>query len=112
DLAVIADLVAEPEEGVLDLTAGLRDRVQVAERQRVAGERDVDDVLGERALELGALELGASGLDRLLEPVAQGVERHPGLAVADAAKGLGELALAAEVADARLLELVGARRAR
>ena len=27
DLAVVADLVAEPEEGVLDLTARLRDRV-------------------------------------------------------------------------------------
>src|SRR5438045_3751396 len=61
---------------------------------------------------LGALELGAAGLDGPLERGTQGVQGHPGLAVADAAQGLGELALPAEVADARLLELVGARRAR
>ena len=60
DLAVVADLVAEPEERVLDLAPGLRDRVQVAERQLLAGERDVDDVLGKAPLELGALELRAS----------------------------------------------------
>src|SRR5204862_2115916 len=73
---------------------------------------DVDDVLGERALELGVLEVGSAGLDCLFEPGAQGVQGHPGLAVADAAERLGEVAFAAEVADARLLELVGARRAR
>ena len=57
DLAVVADLVAEAEEGVLDLPPRLGDRVQVPERKLVAGQRDVDDVLGQRAVELGALEL-------------------------------------------------------
>src|SRR3954462_4051311 len=112
DLAVVPDLVAEPEEGVLDLTPGLRDRVEVPERQRVAREGDVDDVFGQRALELGALEGFAPLRERRLEPVAQRVERHPGLAVAHGAQRLGQLALAAEVADARLLQLGGARRAR
>ena len=109
DLAVVADLVAEAEEGVLDLPPRLRDRVQVAERERVAGERDVDDVLGERTVELSALELCAAGLERGLEPVADAVQRHAALAVADRAQRLRELALAAEVADARLLELGGRR---
>ena len=107
DLAVVADLVAEAEEGVLDLPPRLRDRVQVPERKLVAGQRDVDDLLGQRAVELGALELLAPRRQRGLEPVAQRVERHPGLAVAHGAQGLRELALAAEVADARLLELGG-----
>src|SRR5439155_12433693 len=39
DLAVVPDLVAEPEEGFLDLAPRLRDRVQVAERELVSGER-------------------------------------------------------------------------
>ena len=72
DLAVVADLVAEAEEGVLDLAPRLRERVQVAEREPFAGERDVDDVLGQRAVELGSLEGGLAsgdgGLDRLAQP--------------------------------------------
>ena len=109
DLAVVADLVAEAEEGVLDLAPRLRDRVQVPERERVAGEGDVDDLLGERTVELRALELCAASLERALEPVADAVQRHPALAIADLAESLRELALAAEVADARLLELGGGR---
>ena len=50
DLAVVTDLVAEAEEGVLDLAPRVGERVQVAEREPFAGERDVDDVLGERAV--------------------------------------------------------------
>ena len=76
DLAVVADLVAEPEEGVLDLAPGLGDRVQVAEREPLAGERDVDDVLGQRAVELGALERGLAGGDRGFDRLAGRVERH------------------------------------
>ena len=71
DLAVVAHLVAEPDEGVLDLATGLRDRVQVAERELVAGEGDVDDVLGRAPLELCALErlapLRDGGLERCRE---------------------------------------------
>ena len=55
DLAVVSDLVAEPDERVLDLAAGLRDRMEVAEGKLLARERDVDDVLRQGALELGAL---------------------------------------------------------
>ena len=76
DLAIVADLVAEAEEGVLDLAPRLRDRVQVPERERVAGEGDVDDLLGERTVELRALELRAASLERALEPVADAVQRH------------------------------------
>ena len=53
------DLVAEAEEDVLDLAADLRDRVQVAERQLLARERDVDHLLAQPPVELGALELVA-----------------------------------------------------
>ena len=52
DLAVVAHLVAEAEERVLDGAADLRDRVQVAERELLAGERDVDHLVAEAALEL------------------------------------------------------------
>ena len=44
DLAAVEDLVAEPEEDVLDLAADLRDQVQVAARELLAGQRDVDDL--------------------------------------------------------------------
>ena len=52
-----------------------------------------------------ALDRRLALLDGRLEPLADAVQQHPALAVADAAQGLGELALAAEEADARLVEL-------
>ena len=113
DLAVVADLVAEAEEGVLDLAASLRDRVQVAERELLAGQRDVDDLLGQacgRARRARAR--CARSATALSSALAERVQRHPRLAVAHPAQGLRELALAPEVADARLLELVDARGAR
>ena len=109
DLAVVAHLVAEAEECVLDLAARLGDRVQVAERERVAGERHVDDVLGQRAVELDPLELRLAGRDRLLDRLARRVQGHARLAVAHLAERELEVARAAEVADAQLLELVGGR---
>jgi hypothetical protein len=63
----VADFVAEAEECVLDLAARLGDRVQVPEWERVAGARHVDDVLGQRAVELDPLELRVAGRDRLLD---------------------------------------------
>src|SRR5207244_9060763 len=104
-LAVFADLVAQAEERVLDLAPRLRDRVEVPERELVAGPGDVDDILGEGTVELGSLELGAAPFERFLQPVAEGVENHAALAVADGAQALGELAPAAEEADAGALEL-------
>ena len=73
------------------------------------GERHVDDVLGQRAVELGALELRLAGRDRLLDRLARGVQGHARLAVAHLAERELEVARAAEVADAQLLELVGGR---
>ena len=46
DLAVVDDLVAEPEEGVLDDPARQRRRMERARGALLAGQRDVDDVLG------------------------------------------------------------------
>src|SRR4029450_13466265 len=106
---MVADLVAEAEERVFDLAPRLRDRVQVPKRQLLAGQRDVDDLLGEGPVELGALELSAARLERGLERRPQRVQRHAGLAVADTAQRLREVALAAEVADTRAVERGGRR---
>ena len=52
DLRVVVDLVAHAEEHVLDLALHLRDRVQLPERQLLARERDVDELLRSAPLEL------------------------------------------------------------
>ena len=50
DLPVVPDLVAEPEERVLDRSPDLGDQVQLAERRRLAGERHVEvDILDDVA---------------------------------------------------------------
>ena len=64
---------------------------------------------GEPAVELRALERRLPRVDRRLEPLAERVQRHPGLAVAHLAQRELELALAAEVVDPRLLDLVDRR---
>ena len=104
DLAVVADLVAEAEEGVLDLPPRLRDRVQVAERERLARQRDVDtsSVSRRSSAARSSLLCGASTRPRAGRGA---VQRHAGLAVADCAQRLRELALAAEVAHARVVQL-------
>ena len=111
DLAAVDDLVAEAEEDVLDVAAHLRRRVERAAPPRaqrpeqLGGQRDVDPLGRELRVELGALELGLSRLDGLLDRLARGVERHAGLAVADVAERELQLALAPEVVDARVVEL-------
>ena len=80
DLAAVDDLVAQPEEDVLDLTTDLRDQVQVAARSRCARERDVRDLLSQPAIELGSLQLRLAVGDRPLELLAKAVERRAGLA--------------------------------
>ncbi len=85
DLAVVADVVAEPDERILDLAPGLSDRVQLAERLPRARERDVDDFLGQGAVELGAGELRLAARHGLLDRLAGSVQGHTGLAVADLA---------------------------
>ena len=106
DLAAVVDLVAHPEEDVLDPAAQLGDQVQAAAAKRLAGQRRVErlSVLLCRGRELG-LALRECRLDRR----SRGVQRHPGLPVAHLAQRQLQLALAAEVADAQLLERVGVR---
>src|SRR6266516_230718 len=110
DLRVVPDLVAEAEERVLDDAADLGDRVQMADRQVLAGQRDVDNLVAEAAVELLVLEQLLALGDGGLEALADAIQEHAGLSVADAAERLGELALAAQVADARVIELHGAAR--
>src|SRR5262249_34738213 len=105
DLAVVPDLIAEAEEGVLDLSPRLRDRVEMPDRELVPGPRDVDRVAAECPVELRTLELGAAAFDPRLQPLAKAVERHAGLPVSTPSQRLGELAPAAEVADTRVFEL-------
>ena len=76
DLGPVEDLVAEPDEDVLDLAADLGDQVEVAARDGVTGEGDVDLLLGERAVELAGAQLlarpGGRLLERRLRPVQLG----------------------------------------
>ena len=115
DLGTLDAREPEAEEDVLDLAPGLGDEVQSADRLgRLAGERDVDPVAGEARVELAGLELARALLDELLERLAGLVGGAPdgaallGRQLGDAAQQVRQLGLAAEVADAELLE----RRAR
>ena len=109
DLAVVANLVPEPEERVLDRATDLRDRVQMADGQLLARQRDVDHLLAQAAVELLVRERPLAFADGALEPLADPVQEHAAVAIADPPQRLGELALAAEVADARIIELGGGR---
>ncbi len=95
DLAVVAHLVAEPEERVLDHAPHLGDRVEMPERQLLARQRHVDDLVAQPPVELLAAEPVAALGDRRLEPLADPVQQHAALAVAHAAQRLGELATCA-----------------
>ena len=112
DLAVVDDLVPEPEECVLDEPADVGRGMERSDRPLVAGERDVDALLPQPAVELGPLERMPSRLDLCLQALADGVQEHSGLAVADVAQRLRQVALTPQVADARVLQLGQGRRAR
>ena len=112
DLAAVDDLVAEPEEDVLHLAPDLGDQVQVASLPSLARQRDVRDFLGQAPVEVGALQLGLALGHRVLEGLAQIVEDAAGLGVPDLTERLLQLALPAEVADARVVQLVEGRSAR
>ena len=73
DLAVVAHLVAEAEERVLDHPPHLGDRMQMAERQLPAWEGDVDHLVAEATLELQVGEQALTRLDRRLELLADAV---------------------------------------
>ena len=108
-LAAVDDPVAEPEEDVLDLAPDLGDQVQPAAGVAAGGQRDVDALGRQPRIELRPRQLGLAGVDRGLEPLAHGVQRHPGLAVAHLAQRLLDRALAAQVLDPDGLDL-GRRR--
>ena len=80
--------------------------------RRVAADRErhVDALRRQPLVELGTGELGVARVDRRLEPLAHGVQRHAGLAVAHLAQRLLERALAPEVLDADGLDLGGRAR--
>ena len=108
DLPVVAHLPAEAEERVLDGAAHLGDRMEVTERQLLAGEGDVDDLLAEPPVELLALERLLARGDRLLEPrrgSRSAACRSRGR-VPRAARGRAG-AFAPEIGDPHLLELGG-----
>src|SRR5262249_40407117 len=67
-----------------------------------SGQRDVQRLV--ELPQLGALELALARRERRFEPFARGVERHPALAVADAAQRPLQLALATEVVNPRVVE--------
>ena len=106
DLAVVAHLKAEAEEGVLDHPPHLGDRVQVADRERLAGERDVDDLVPQAPVELSRCEQlprAAAAADS--SPSRTPFSRIPLSRSRTGAQRLSELRLAAEHADAHGLEL-------
>ncbi len=79
--------------------------MEVAARVRRARERDVDLVLGDRPVELRALERRLPRGDGLLDGLAGGIQRHARLAVADLAQRELQRALPSQVRDARVVEL-------
>ena len=103
DLTAVVDRVAHAEEHVLDLAPELGDQVDAAAEDRLSGQGRVERlevVLGR------ARELAFALLQRLLDPGARSVQRHPRLAVAHLAQCKLERALAPEVENAELLERV------
>ncbi len=62
---------AEPEEDVFELAHRLGEHVQASDRlRRASGQRHVDALAREAALELGAAQLHRPLLDQRLEPAA------------------------------------------
>jgi hypothetical protein len=106
DLAVVADLVAQPEERVLDEPADLSRRVQLSDGDLVARDGDVERVVGEPAVELRPFELALTVFECLLQPHPDGIERHPSLTVPHLAERRLQLALAAQGSRVRRCQLV------
>ncbi len=109
DLAIVAHVIAEPDERVFHDPPDLRYRVQPSTRRVLAGKGDVDALLDEPPVQLGPLERGSARGDGRLEPLAHAVQQHSRLPVADLAQGLLELTPAAEEANACRVELVERR---
>jgi hypothetical protein len=114
DLGTLDDREAETDADVLHAPADLRDEMQMSDRhRRVARERDVQAVLDQPAIELRGRQLRRPLLEQPLERLAHlvGLLAHRpallGRQLADRAQRLGQLRLAAEVANPQLLQLGG-----
>src|SRR5580765_1299262 len=83
DLGAVDDLVAQPEEDVLDLADDLRQRMEAPAAEPRARQRDVERLV--EARELGAPELVLPCGDRGFDALARRIEGLAGVAVADAA---------------------------
>src|SRR6476646_872932 len=105
DLVAVPDLVAHPQEDVLDLAADLRQQMQATAFDGRARNRDVETRL-RSALVRQARQLGLARGHRLIELRADAVQEHPALPIPDAAQCLRELRLAAEVLHACIVELL------
>ena len=101
-----SDLVAQPEERVLDARGGPGSRVQPSDGDLVARDGDVERVVGEPAVELRPLELAFAVLECLLQAHPDGIERHPCLTVPHLAERRLQLALAAQGSRVRRCQLV------
>ncbi len=106
DLAAVDDAVPEAEEDVLHLPPDLGDQVQPPARIATGRERHVGALGRQPGVELRPRELLLATVDGRLEPLADGVQRHSGLAVAHLAERLLDRALAPQVLDANRLDLV------
>src|SRR4029453_6437609 len=83
DLLVVANVVAEAQEGVLDGRADLRDRGAVAAGGGLAGETPFERFPRQRAIELGALQRFVPAVERRLDRLARRIQCHAALTVAD-----------------------------
>ena len=117
DLRALDDLVAEPDEDVLDLAAGPGQRMQVPEpHRRGPGQGHVDRFGGEPAVELGPLVPLLGSGEQLLELaadlVARLADRPPLLRgqIADPAQDRRQLGLPPQEPDPGLLDRGSVRR--
>ena len=81
DLGTLGDLVSHADEYVLDLSPRAGDEMQMTERQRAAGQGDVDTVALQAVHQLIGLERGMPALERLfqllLDQVAEATYTRP-----------------------------------
>ena len=115
DLGALGDAEAEPDEDVLDLALDLRQQVRRAARHGVAGQRHVDGVGAQGAVELGASRALAQPRVQPLELAAHAVQllaarpAQLGRQRAELAQRERQRARAPERLDACILELRGRR---
>jgi hypothetical protein len=78
----------------------------VADRQLLARKRDVDDFLAQAAVELTRLDSRCGRVDPALDPLADAVEEHSGVAVPDLTKCPSKRTLSAHVLHTQTLDVI------